>query len=613
MKKFKKKKSLRDRFQYWFDNKMTKGSFGLIKVLIVFTFIFIATVTAIMLLFGILSSSEEDKAMVNSLTTVINAQTPEFGEKSSPGYIVLLTIAAITGIFFTSVLIGIITSAIETRLSELRKGNSLVIEEGHVVILGFVPGEYTLIEQLIYAADGRDFCIVVADSLERDEMENYIYNNIKVPKNFRIICRSVDIFDPNSISKCSIETCKTVIISPMKDKNTIKAVLAVSAYLQRQRIKGISVNALLSQEWYSLPEALVKEHQINTIQTNNLLARMIAHSCTQKGLSEAFREIFNFEGNEFYVIKIEESIGHTFLEIMNMIDNAAPIGIVRQGVVVINPEPNTKIQDYDEIIVFSENKDSYIITSYLGCQNELKNKTYRKRSSMSNKTVIIGRNESLELILSELPEDVFDVTLAIDNNADKESIYTVTANRGLKIEYFYGDTSKVDTLTKLVLNADHIVLLNDHKKSSEDSDMEIIFCLLNLKDIRLRYNLNYNITAEMREEKHQKLVLQDDHIDFLVSSKMSSLILTQLAESPELKDVFEEILSNKGNELYLKSASTYGLEGEYTVRELRNISVLHKWVMLGYINDGGESVFNPKMDERITLSSKCSLIVLSEK
>lgn len=50
---------------------------------------------------------------------------------------------------FTSVLIGVISTAIEERLSTLRKGNSLVLERDHIVILGHENGEFKLIEELI--------------------------------------------------------------------------------------------------------------------------------------------------------------------------------------------------------------------------------------------------------------------------------------------------------------------------------------------------------------------------------------------------------------------------------------------------------------------------------
>lgn len=605
-------KTRKDKLQYWFDNKMTKGSFSLIRLLMMSTFVLMAVLAGLMIFTGVLNENENDKAMVNSLTTVINAQTPEFSETSSIGYIVLLTLAAVVGVFFTSVLIGIITNAIENKLSELRKGNSLVLESGHTVILGFTPGEYTLIQQLILAADGKKDCIVVADSMERDVMENYIFNNLDVPKNFRIICRSVDIFDPQSISKCAIESSKTVIINPMDDSSTIKTILAVSVLLQGKEMLGIGVNALLLDTNIPLPDSLTKQHKINMIQTNNTLARMIAHSCTQKGLSDSFREIFNFEGCEFYVSKIEKYTETQFYNLMYTLDNAVPLGIVRDGDVLLNPSFNTIIKSDDEIIYFAENDDSYSVGSYdepeipqsLGSNTEIK--------ELKSKTVIIGHNESLGLILQELPEDIYNVTLADYDSSKTGELERIANKRKLKIDYYPDDISKNENLTKLVSDAAHIVLLNNHELDAEEADMKIIFYLLNLKDIRMQQRLDYNITAEMREEKNQKLVLDDDHIDFLVSSKMSSLILTQLAESPELIDVYRELLTNEGNEVYLKNAASYGLMGTYTVQELRCYACKRHWIMLGYMNSDGESIFNPSLNTQVTLKKNSNLIVISE-
>ena len=73
---------------------------------------------------------------------------------------------------------------------------------------------------------------------------------------------------------------------------------------------------------------------------------------------------------------------------------------------------------------------------------------------------------------------------------------------------------------------------------------------------------------QMQKEHNQKLVSYGDHTDFLVSSSMSSLILAQLAENPELYGVFKEILSNAGNEIYIKSAGQMRLTGRRTVRRL---------------------------------------------
>ncbi|MBO4725203.1 MAG: hypothetical protein J5622_01725, partial [Firmicutes bacterium] len=161
--------------------------------------------------------------------------------------------------------------------------------------------------------------------------------------------------------------------------------------------------------------------------------------------------------------------------------------------------------------------------------------------------------------------------------------------------------------------AEHIVILNDHDKDAEEADMAVIFLLLNLRDIRKRFGLQFNITVEMRREHNQKLVGVGDHTDFLVASSTSSLILAQLAESPELIDVFQEILSTQGNELYIKSVAQAKLEGKYKIRTLRQVLLQQGYILLGYLDAEKESYFNPPISEEIELTAEDALIVLGRK
>ena len=126
----------------------------------------------------------------------------------------------------------------------------------------------------------------------------------------------------------------------------------------------------------------------------------------------------------------------------------------------------------------------------------------------------------------------------------------------------------------------------------------------------LEYDLSFNITVEMRKESNQRLVGGEGYTDFIVSSRMSSLILAQLAENPELIDVFWEILSNEGNEIYIKRAGNLNLVGKYKVRELRRILLNQGYILLGRMNDEAISQYNPSLREEILLTENDSLIVL---
>ena len=612
MSKKNEKFSLKNRFNYWFDNRMAKGSLAFIRILIIASVLLAVLIAGLIIIFNFNEDGSIASVIWDSISTIINAWMPSF-EDGSLGYVILMSVVAIAGVLFTSVLIGIITSAIEEKIDNLKRGNSLVLEKGHIVVLGFYPGEYTLLRQLILAAAGKPACVVIAEDMDREEMEDYINDNLEATKNFRIVCRTADITDPSSLEKCSVETSKTVIVSPTDDMKTIKAVLAVSALLDEKGAPEISVNAIISKDEYRFPLSIAEANNITTLQTNSILAKMIAHSCTQTGLSETFREVFDFEGSEFYLVEFKGLEGLTFEELMSRVSKATPAGIYRDDKVTINPDPKMKLNDTDKVLVFSEEIDSAELVD----PPKEKPNTNIKMVDVEEKTdtIIIGHNETLPIILNELPENVTQVFLVNQDTSRKEqkAIEKVAAKRKLKINYYEGDTHNEDDLVELAKMAKHIVILNEHDGDPEEADMEAIFLLLKLRDIRKRYNLNFNITMEMQQEHNQKLVSRGDHTDFLVSSSMSSLILAQLAESPELIGVFREILSNEGNEIYLKNAGLIKLEGEFSVRDIRMIMLKYSYIFLGYIDKDKNSHFNLPLDEIITLTKEDNLIVLGEK
>ena len=76
--------------------------------------------------------------------------------------------------------------------------------------------------------------------------------------------------------------------------------------------------------------------------------------------------------------------------------------------------------------------------------------------------------------------------------------------------------------------------------------------------------------------------------------------------------VFQEILSDEGNEIYLKKAPEMEMEGSHTVRSLRRMALGQGYVFLGYIDPQLNSRINPPLDETITLTDQDCVILLGE-
>ena len=605
-----KKTPLKKRLQYWFDNRMAEGSMGLIRLLAAFTVLAVLLIAFTVFRLGLYEEGGFLGALWESLSTIINGWMPSF-EDGGIGYLILMSVAAVIGLLITSVLIGIVSSAIEEKITSLKKGTSEIIEEGHTVVLGFYPGEYSLIEQLVLAANTSQRCIVVAGDADQEEMRQQICDNVAIPKNVRLICRNIDIFDPAALEKCAVGSCRSVIISPSDDFTTAKALLAVSALIDAESSR-VSVCAIVSGSDYLFPASIAAQHNITIIRSHEMLAKIIAHSCTQPGLSETFREIFNFKGSEFYSPDVRKTAGLSFREALLRVDGGVPAGICKDGRILLNPPAQTLIEQGDKLLTMAENESS-VVLSDAPCTDIFHPGRSRNAGSGRTKVTLIGYNGSIGTVLQELPEDVSEVRLCIPGDENYESASATAAARGLKEERLAGDPSDPEVLEKLAGFSEHIIILSDHDLDEDEADMQTIFQILRLRDIRTRLGLSFNITAEMRRENNQKLVIMNDNTDFVVASNMSSLFLAQLSENPALIDVFREILSGEGNELYLLPAAGLSCDGPLTAAEIRRRAFDQGYIFLGYLPGAGkESVYTPGLSETIDLCPGDQLILLGE-
>ena len=605
------KHSFKDRFQYWFDNQMSKGTIALIRLLAIVTIAFIVLVTLALVAFGYSDARFGADIIWDSFATIINAWMPSYEDGDGKmGYLIIMSVAAIIGLLITSVLIGIISNAIEQHIDELKDGKSKVLEKDHIVILGFTPGDYTLIRQIVLAAGTKKRTIVIGSDNKCEEMSESVLANVKVSKNVKLIFRTIDIFDPTSLEKLSLASCRQIIINTMEDKKTIKTLLAVSLLINSIDNEDVRVSALVFNNEYVFPDTVAAKHNVTTIQLRNTIARMIALSCTQTGLSDAFREVFAFDGNEFYSVEMEEAYGMSFGELSYRLNKAVPIGIIHDGNVVLNPNKEQKISDGDRIIIFAEERDASEITELQ--YNEVPMSKYQS-SDTDRKVGIIGFNYSFKTIFKVMSDDISEVVVAGIPAEKKEKVLKLNTMQNRTLSFYDEDIDEEENITEFIKDLDHIVLLSDYTLDDEDADIQSIFRIMRLRDIRTKFNLGFNITAELRKNENLNLIKEEGHIDYVVASNMASLFLAQLSENYELRDVVKEILSNRGNELHLKKAGDFGLNGTYTTLQLRNLALSNSCVVLGYLKaESYESYFNPRLSEEITLNAEDSLIVLAE-
>ena len=128
-----------------------------------------------------------------------------------------------------------------------------------------------------------------------------------------------------------------------------------------------------------------------------------------------------------------------------------------------------------------------------------------------------------------------------------------------RIVHRVGDSTDRATIDSLgVEDFDHIIVLcySDILDASR-ADARTLVTLLHLRDIASRLDRDFSIVSEMLDLRDRALAEVARADDFIVSDRLISLMIAQVAESKHLNAVFSDLLDPAGSEIYLKPAGDY--------------------------------------------------------
>jgi hypothetical protein len=165
---------------------------------------------------------------------------------------------------------------------------------------------------------------------------------------------------------------------------------------------------------------------------------------------------------------------------------------------------------------------------------------------------------------------------------------------------------------------DHaIVLCYKERLSEAQADARVLLTLLHLRAAIDASGASTNIVAELLDERDVNLSPSGATDEFIVSERLTALLMAQLSENRELAPVFDDLLDEAGAEIYLKPASLYSAPGaSVTFGDLTASAAARHEIAIGYQaagDGGGRTVtINPPKDRAFEGRAGDTLIVLSE-
>jgi hypothetical protein len=622
--------SLGARLRYRFDNLMAAGAVAVIGWLALTTVLLIVAAASLIALFNIPTGEEGNPGFLEAfwLSLLRTLDPGTMGGDEGWGFRIIALLVTLGGIFIVSILIGLLTTGIGEKLEELRKGRTFVAEKGHTLILGWSPKLFTMISELVVANENQPrVCIVVMAPHDKVDMDDAIKQRVGKPRRTKIVCRTGNPADVNDLEMVNpLEAKSIILLSPedeAADAQVIKTVLALMSRdptLQRSRVIAELVGPKSARALRSATEG-----KIVTVTSSEVIARVTAQVCRQSGMSAVYQELLDFAGHEIY-FRAEPSIaGETFGDALFAYRDCAVIGVrFAEGRIELGPPMTTVLGPQDQLIAIAEDDDAFRLWNGDGKQGTASATAPGRLEQRPESFLFIGWNEFGPMVLRQLEHDVVPGSTA---HVIYDPAFVGTAEIELpNFNRVTVTTTRADTTEPLPLanvlceEFDHVVILCYRSGlAPAEADARTLVTLLQVRQLLREEEQDgrrTNVVTELMDVRDVELASLAHPDDFVVSERLTSLLLAQLSENPELSSVFADLFeAREPAEMALRPASHYLPAGTTTFGEAVGAARDRGEVAIGYrkaASDGapGRVVLNPNKVDPFEVGERDQLIVL---
>jgi ion channel POLLUX/CASTOR len=622
---------LRVRLRYRFDNTMSRGAPALIGLLGIASAILVVVFGFIGYLARPMPEAQDWSLGKTFYMALLHSMDPGTvaGDEGSVFWIFPMFAVTIGGIFVVAALVGVITTGLEAKLDELRKGRSQVVEEGHTVLLGWSEQLYTVISELAVAKESeRRPCVAVLADRDKVEMEDEIRARLGSLGKLRVVCRTGSPTEPADLDLVNPQDAASVLVLTPEvddpDSSVIKTLLALSS--RQWNADRPHVVAAIRQAQNLPPARLAGGEHTSVVDVDDLNARLVVQASRQSGLSVVCTDLLDFGGDEIYLRPEPALTGAPFGLTLFAYDTATVIGLRRRGRVKLNPRADIRIESGDELILIAED-DSMIRLAPQPVRPSAPRAILRpvRRATRPERILVIGWNTRGVKIVKELDNYVASgsrLQVAAAQPDVEPQVKALAADlKNLHTAYQICEPTDRESLETLGIGEfEHVIVLTDDSVEPQKADSQTLVTLLHLRDMESRRNERYSIVSEMNDERNQRLAQVTKADDFVVGSKLISLLLTQLSENLHLSAVFNQLFEADGAEIYLRPAEEYVALGQWIdFATLIEAARLRGETAIGYrLNEEAQQApsfgvrLNPVKATPFTMAPGDRVIVLAE-
>ena len=484
-------------------------------------------------------------------------------------FLVSMLAATVFGLFMLSMLIGLVSNAITTRLEELRKGRSPVVERDHVVVLGWSPHLVPLVRELLMAGSLHPApCIVILAERDKAEMEDELRQRLGRTGRTRLVCRTGNPGDSDDLALVHPEGARVLVVLPDEssaaDVRVIKTLFAVRCQPGVRPGAPRVVTAVKDPAQGEIVRQAAGAGAV-VVVTDEMIGRVLAQTARQPGLARVYIELLDYYlGSDIYLLERPELAGKTFGEALGALENACPIGLCdTAGATKLNPPGDTVIEAGDRLFVVTDEIDGVRSTRAPAPPPAESGSYVRPVEPTADRTLVLNWNRRGVHLLRELDRHVVEgasvTVLAQNARVEAELAALGPTLERLKVTWRAGDPRERAALEAAALHFQRsvVVLADSDELPAEDADAGVLVALMQVHAVARATRTRPHVTAEVLDARTRELAESAEADDAVPGDRLVSMLLAQLAENPEFRDVLDELFDAEGCEIRMRPVAEY--------------------------------------------------------
>jgi ion channel POLLUX/CASTOR len=539
-------------------------------------------------------------------------------------------------------LVGLFGSRVQQKLEQVRRGTTRVIEEDHIVILGWSGKVLPVMKELLEGFEGARPTFVLHTEYSIDDIDERIKRAIS-RRQARWVIRQGSLTDMSDLQLLNVHRARTVVIlSGGGDAQAVKSIMAVAHLVQQaaeQQSSPMIVAELNRKSMRRLAYTAAGDVAISLVQPAEHLSRIILQTARQQGLVHVYEEILSHFGNELHFTAATPLAGLPWHATVRAFPHAVPIGVLREGTPVLAPragDANFSINASDVMICLARSEEAMKIRTGSAIPElpQAAPVAFEAHSGVRS-LLLLGWNEkSLPLL-----EEYLRYASTLKSSFTATVVSSAVPEWFSEVEFGEHDTGllslevhREDALGEGVLERvrpetyDAIIILGEagRRDGNEDADTKVIMLLLLLRSMRESAALRgapfperQQIVSEILDPANKALAESTGASkDVIISNALVSKMIAQICRDKRTELVIRDFFDEEGMEIYLKPSVWYADEGmNMNFEELQLAVTALGDILIGIENSeptGTSIEINPGRDRKLAVGTALRLVVISE-